>query len=99
MEAAPSAIPPKPNSDAMIATTKKIKAQRNISVWFKLDYYCLTDSFSDLLRASPFLSLKDLQALFQIDSLLEYAFKQIAQLVQSLRHCTNSEIPGIYPVS
>ena len=31
MEAAPAAIPPNPNIAAMMATTKKISAQRNIS--------------------------------------------------------------------
>jgi hypothetical protein len=35
MEAAPSAIPPKPKIAAMIAITKNIAAQRNIIVEFK----------------------------------------------------------------
>lgn len=33
IEAAPSAIPPKPNIAAMIAITKKITDQRNISLY------------------------------------------------------------------
>ena len=35
MEAAPEAIPPKPNIAAMMATTKNITVQRNISFNFK----------------------------------------------------------------
>ena len=35
IEAAPDAIPPKPNIAAMMATTKKITVQRNISLNFK----------------------------------------------------------------
>ena len=34
MEAAPDAIPPKPKIAAMMATTKKITVQRNISLDF-----------------------------------------------------------------
>ena len=34
MEAAPEAIPPKPNIAAIMATTKKITVQRNISFKF-----------------------------------------------------------------
>ena len=34
MEAAPAAIPPKPNIAAMIAMTKNIAAQRNITLLF-----------------------------------------------------------------
>ncbi|GAA0562690.1 hypothetical protein GCM10009415_50950 [Chitinophaga japonensis] len=34
MEAAPAAIPPKPNTAAIIATIKKISAQRNIITVF-----------------------------------------------------------------
>ena len=34
MEAAPDAMPPKPNIAAMMATTKKITVQRNISLDF-----------------------------------------------------------------
>ena len=36
MEAAPAAIPPKPKMAAMIATTRKIKVQRNMVKSFKL---------------------------------------------------------------
>lgn len=36
--AAPAAIPVKPNSAAIIATTKKMRVQRNIILCFK-DYY------------------------------------------------------------
>jgi hypothetical protein len=35
IEAAPDAIPPKPNIAAMMATTKNITVQRNISFKFK----------------------------------------------------------------
>jgi len=35
IEAAPEAIPPKPNIAAMMATTKNITVQRNISFKFK----------------------------------------------------------------
>ena len=35
IEAAPEAIPPKPNIAAMMATTKKMTVQRNISFRFK----------------------------------------------------------------
>ncbi len=35
MEAAPAAIPPKPNIAAMMATTKNMTVQRNISFRFK----------------------------------------------------------------
>ena len=35
IEAAPDAIPPKPNIAAMMATTKNITVQRNISLGFK----------------------------------------------------------------
>ena len=35
MEAAPTAIPPKPKMAAMITMMKKIAAKRNISVVFK----------------------------------------------------------------
>lgn len=35
IEAAPEAIPPKPNTAAIIATTKKMTVQRNIIVDFK----------------------------------------------------------------
>ena len=35
MEAAPEAIPPNPNIAAMMATTKNITVQRNISFRFK----------------------------------------------------------------
>ena len=34
MEAAPAAIPPKPNTAAMMAITKNIKVQRNIIIDF-----------------------------------------------------------------
>lgn len=36
MPAAPAAIPPKPNIAAIMATTKKIKVQRNIVLSFKV---------------------------------------------------------------
>jgi len=35
IEAAPDAIPPKPNTAAIMATTKNITVQRNISFRFK----------------------------------------------------------------
>ena len=35
IEAAPDAIPPKPNTAAIMATTKNITVQRNISFNFK----------------------------------------------------------------
>jgi hypothetical protein len=38
IEAAPEAIPPKPKIAAMIAITKKVTVQRNITVEFKSDY-------------------------------------------------------------
>jgi len=36
IEAAPAAIPPKPNTAAIIATIKKITVQRNIVINFSL---------------------------------------------------------------
>ena len=36
IDAAPAAIPPKPKIAAIIATTKKVIVQRNITVNFKL---------------------------------------------------------------
>jgi hypothetical protein len=38
IEAAPEAIPPKPKIAAMIAITKNVTVQRNITVEFKSDY-------------------------------------------------------------
>jgi hypothetical protein len=35
MDAAPEAIPPKPNTAAIIATTRKITVQRNIVLDFR----------------------------------------------------------------
>lgn len=40
MEAAPAAIPPKPKTAAIIATMKKISAQRNIWSVFKVTDEC-----------------------------------------------------------
>ena len=40
IDAAPEAIPPKPKIAAMMATTKKITVQRNISLNFKCYKIC-----------------------------------------------------------
>jgi hypothetical protein len=42
MEAAPEAIPPNPNTAAIIATIRNTTVQRNIHLQFKVNGYCLT---------------------------------------------------------
>jgi hypothetical protein len=49
IEAAPEAIPPKPKTAAMMATTKNITVQRNISFRFK-SYKIILLMFLKLVR-------------------------------------------------
>ena len=45
IEAAPEAIPPKPNTAAMIATIKKMTVQRSIIVGFKFKNLVMSYSY------------------------------------------------------